>query len=238
MKPTPHHFNRYEIKYVVRRDLAGRLKESLTPYMHRDSHLSDAVPAYRVNSVYFDSPDLRCFWEKVDGVRFRRKVRIRSYGNASDKAFLEIKQKLDMTTQKRRSVYPTSQLIDRLVHRKGDALQGEVGEEVELLFYQNSFEPKVLVSYDRVAYMGSTDDSLRVTFDSNCRFRQTRLFEADSMQGAGYFLHPSVQIVEVKFDNLIPRWLVSIVRKFGLNPTRVSKYCHSVNSAFFKAGAF
>lgn len=238
MKPTPHHFNRYEIKYVVRRDLADKLKESLTPYMKRDAHLSDAMPAYRVNSVYFDSADLRCFWEKVDGVRFRRKVRIRNYGHVADMSFLEIKQKIDMTTQKRRSKYPTSELIDRLVNRTGETLKGEVGEEVELLFHQHGFEPKVLVSYDRVAYMGRSDDSMRVTFDSNCRYRQTRLFETDAMQGADYFLHPSLQIVEVKFDNLIPRWMVSLVRKFSLNPTRVSKYCHSVNCAYFKAGAF
>ena len=239
MTPPPHHFNRYEIKYVVDRKVADMLKESLTPYMHRDPHLSDAKPAYRVNSVYFDSVDLRCFWENVDGVRFRRKVRIRTYGEEMpDKAFLEIKQKIDMTTQKRRSVYPVSDLVDRLVHRSGDSLQGQVGEEVELMFHEHGFEPKVLVSYDRVAYMGSTDDSLRVTFDGNCRYRQTRLFESGLLRDSGYFLHPSLRIIEVKFDNLIPRWLVSLIRKFALSPIRVSKYCHSANSAFFKAGAF
>ena len=238
MTPTPHHFNRYEIKYVVRKQLADKLKETLTPYMQRDPHLSDEMPAYRVNSIYFDSADLRCFWEKVDGVRFRRKVRIRSYGKASDQSFLEIKQKVDMTTQKRRSRFSTSHLIDRLVDRTGKSLQGEVGEEVELLFHQNGYQPQVLVSYDRVAYMGRTDDSMRVTFDSNCRYKQTNLFEMDSMQEADYFLHPALQIVEVKFDNLVPRWMTSLVRKFNLSPTRVSKYCHSVNCAFFKAGAF
>ena len=239
MNPTPHHFNRYEIKYVVDRAAAKRFEADLAPYMHRDPHLDDANPAYRVNSVYFDSADLRCFWEKVDGLRFRRKVRIRSYGKQTpEKAFLEIKQKIGMTTQKRRSPYPMSDLLDRLVHRSGGSLEGEVGEEVELLFYEHGFEPKVLVAYDRTAFMGTTDASLRVTFDRNCRYRQKRLFELDSMRNAEYFLHPSLRIMEVKFDNLIPRWLVSLIRKFALSPIRISKYCHSANSAFFKAGAF
>jgi SPX domain protein involved in polyphosphate accumulation len=239
MTQTPHHFNRYEIKYVVHRDVANRLKDDLQHYMHRDPHLSDAMPAYRVNSVYFDSKDFKSFWEKVNGVRFRRKVRIRTYGAAMpDQAFLEIKQKIDMTTQKRRNRYPTSDLIKRLVDGVGDPLQGEIGEEVELLFHEQDLEPKVLVSYDRVAYMGSTDDSLRVTFDSNCRYRQTDLFQAESTEPDKFFLHPSQQIVEIKFDNLIPRWLVSVLRKRALSPTRISKYCQSVNIAFFKAGAF
>jgi SPX domain protein involved in polyphosphate accumulation len=155
-----------------------------------------------------------------------------------DQAFLEIKQKIDMTTQKRRNRYPTSDLIKRLVDGVGDPLQGEIGEEVELLFHEQDLEPKVLVSYDRVAYMGSTDDSLRVTFDSNCRYRQTDLFQAESTEPDKFFLHPSQQIVEIKFDNLIPRWLVSVLRKRALSPTRISKYCQSVNIAFFKAGAF
>lgn len=239
MTSTPHHFNRYEIKYVVYRDVANSLKNDLQHYMHRDPHLSDAMPAYRVNSVYFDSEDFKCFWEKVNGVRFRRKVRIRTYGAAMpEHAFLEIKQKIDMTTQKRRNRFPTTSLIQRLVDRTGEPLQGELGEEVELLFHEQALEPKVLVSYDRVAYMGSTDDSLRVTFDSNCRFRQTDLFEETSTAPDKYFLHPSQQIVEIKFDNLIPRWLVSVLRKRALSPTRISKYCQSVNIACFQASAF
>jgi len=207
--------------------------------MHRDPHLTDETPAYRVNSVYFDSADFKCFWDKVNGVRFRRKVRIRTYGTPlAEQAWLEIKQKIDLTTQKRRNRFPTADLIKRLVDRTGEPLQGELGEEVELLFHEQGLEPKVLVSYDRVAYMGSTDDSLRVTFDSNCRYRQKDLFAENSTEPDKYFLHPSQQIVEIKFDNHIPRWLVSVLRKRALSPKRISKYCQSVNIAFFQAEAF
>jgi hypothetical protein len=219
--------------------LAETFKRHLAPYMQRDPHLDRTNPAYRVNSVYFDSADHRFFWEKVDGVRFRRKVRIRCYGKEPpENAFLEIKQKIEMTTQKRRSVYPLSELIDSLVDRSPGSLAGKVGEEVELMVCEYGLRPKILVVYDRDAYMGTMEKSLRVTFDSNCRYRQTRLFELDSMRNAGYFLHPSLRIVEIKFDNLIPRWLVSLIRRFEFSPNRISKYCSSANCAFFKAGAF
>lgn len=239
MGSTTHHFNRYEIKYVVHRQVAERFKAHLGPYMQRDPHLDRMNSGYRVNSVYFDSADYRFFWEKVEGVRFRRKVRIRSYGKEpGEDAFLEIKQKIGMTTQKRRSVYPWSELIDQLVARSPGSLQGKVGEEVELLVCEHGLKPKILVVYDRDAYMGVTEKTLRVTFDSNCRYRQTRLFDLDSIGNARYFLHPSLRIIEIKFDNLIPRWLVSLIRKFELDPTRISKYCHSANCAFFKSSAF
>lgn len=68
-----HAFNRYEIKYLVdvadlevlRRHLVGRL---------------DPDAAYGVWSLYYDTPQLRFYWEKVEGLRFRRKLRIRHYG--------------------------------------------------------------------------------------------------------------------------------------------------------------
>ena len=71
---TIRRFNRFELKYVITLQQAARFKAALRPYLLPDDH---GDGAYTLSSLYYDSPDLRCYWEKVDGVRFRRKRRTR-----------------------------------------------------------------------------------------------------------------------------------------------------------------
>jgi len=47
--------------------------------------------SYKVASLYYDSPDLRCYWEKLDVEKVRRKLRVRTYGERPEWAFMEIK---------------------------------------------------------------------------------------------------------------------------------------------------
>ncbi|NUO84375.1 VTC domain-containing protein, partial [candidate division KSB1 bacterium] len=55
----------------------------------------DARGVYPITSLYYDTPDYKAYWDKIDGQRNRRKVRVRVYGNgvvsAATPAFVEIK---------------------------------------------------------------------------------------------------------------------------------------------------
>ena len=103
-------FNRFELKYLVTLSQAERLKSALAAYLVPDEH-SHHEGRYKLASLYYDSADLRCYWEKVDGLKFRRKLRIRCYetGEAltdDTPVFVEIKQRVDRVTQKRRAILP------------------------------------------------------------------------------------------------------------------------------------
>jgi hypothetical protein len=105
---TIRRFNRFELKYLVTLKQAELFKKALRAYLLADEH-GNGNGRYTLASLYYDSPDLRCYWEKVDGIRFRRKLRIRRY--VSDEpltgdtpVFVEIKQRLDRVTQKRRVI--------------------------------------------------------------------------------------------------------------------------------------
>ena len=74
-------FNRYELKYVADRRLVEAFRELLGA-LDRDPHGVDGF--YPVWSRYYDTRDLRFYWEKIDGLRFRRKLRIRHYGAPDD----------------------------------------------------------------------------------------------------------------------------------------------------------
>ena len=99
-------FNRFELKYLLPLKAAEALKHDLRANLVPDDH-GDEAGAYGLTSLYYDSPDFRFYWEKVDGIKFRRKLRIRCYAAAEPltpqtPVFVEIKQRHNRVTQKRR----------------------------------------------------------------------------------------------------------------------------------------
>ena len=51
---------------------------------HMDSDVNSPIGGYPVTSLYYDTQSLRFYWEKIEGLKFRRKLRIRLYGCPSD----------------------------------------------------------------------------------------------------------------------------------------------------------
>ena len=82
---------------------------SLSDYMMPDTH-GDDHGQYQVTSLYYDTVDHKAYWDKIEGHRNRRKLRVRIYGNhlvtPETPCFVEIKHRLDRTLRKRRSLVP------------------------------------------------------------------------------------------------------------------------------------
>lgn len=126
---TMRKFNRFELKYVITLQQAERIKTALRAYLIPDEH-GNKNGRYAVGSLYYDSPDFRCYREKVDGIKFRRKLRIRRYeaGEAlTDEAlvFVEIKQRIDRVTQKRRAILPYREALRLCNDRKSPNIRPE-----------------------------------------------------------------------------------------------------------------
>ena len=94
---TIRKFNRFELKYIITLQQAEKFKGALQAYMHPDEHGNDNG-RYALASLYYDSPDLRCYWEKEYGIRFRRKLRLRRYESGESLTeetpiFVDVKQR-------------------------------------------------------------------------------------------------------------------------------------------------
>ena len=95
-------FNRYEIKYGLPVGAVRAILPDLRRFLGRDAYGSEHG-FYSVSALYFDTPDLDCYLNKLDGLLYRRKLRIRIYPDRLDgPAFVEIKQRVNRTVQKRR----------------------------------------------------------------------------------------------------------------------------------------
>ncbi len=235
---TIRKFNRFELKYMVTLAQAERFKSALRAYMRADDY-GAADGRYTIASLYYDSPEFRCYWEKVDGIRFRRKLRLRLYDDGQPVSdgtpvFVEIKQRIDRVTQKRRILLPYGQ-ASKLCSRRDmiDAAPQDqpVVEEVYAFLWQYNLRPASIVRYTRQAFIGAESDlGLRVTFDTSLRYQTMNLDLADEELSTP-IMGENWVVMEIKVNERIPYWLTEMVAAHNLQLYRISKYCRSIEVA-------
>lgn len=231
-------FNRFELKYLVTLRQAEQVKRALRAFLTPDDHGSHSG-RYPLASLYYDSPDLRCYWEKVDGVRVRRKLRIRRYENGDilteeTPVFVEIKQRVDRVTQKRRIILPYGAAL-RLCNRRElpdcEPQDRPVIEEIFAFLWQYNLRPVSIVRYQRQAFIGARYElGLRVTFDTALTTQVNRLGLHEPAFGWP-MLGANWVIMEIKVNERLPYWLTELIAAHNLQATRISKYCRSVEAA-------
>lgn len=236
MPSTLATLNRFEVKYLVPTRALPELSAELGDYVVPDPH-SGGPQGYGVFSVYWDSPQFTFFWEKIEGLKYRRKLRFRRYLGGNE-VFLEIKQREDRTLQKRRAVWP----VERVGRVFGDGTRLDwelvaddpVGMEAMTMVERLRLSPRVGILYRRRALFGAFDPELRVTFDSRLQYRTAGLDLARPFDTGKYLLDPRVSVMEVKYDHRAPVWLTKMARRHELNLVRMSKYCTAVDREYFQ----
>jgi hypothetical protein len=226
-----HAFNRYEIKYLVDVSAVDGLRQQLAGRM-------DPEDQYGVWSLYYDTPQLRFYWEKIEGLRFRRKLRLRHYGSphtlTDDRpVYVEIKQRVNRVTQKRRIALPyreARRLCDgRELVDHGAEDRGFVNEVLGLVSGLD-LRPVVITGYQREAYVGRDAElGLRITVDQRVRGRDRDL-RLDLESENRLIVPASRAVVEVKANERVPYWFTDLAAERGLSVVRISKYCQSVEA--------
>jgi SPX domain protein involved in polyphosphate accumulation len=237
-------FNRYEFKYVMPIDLATAFVDEVRGHLEPDPH-AGADGLYRISSTYYDSASLDCYWEKIEGQRVRRKLRIRRYmDDPSDSALIEIKQRVDRTVQKRREPMRIEEIFSILpgpddlhgICDGGPEVAGVLGEAMYLV-QAYRMRPKVMISYHRRPFQGIQDDGLRLTIDSKLSCRSHNLdWAAPEDNQDVLFMPPELSVVEVKFNERVPLWLTRHVSRFECEMRRLSKYTAGVDRLWHVAG--
>jgi SPX domain protein involved in polyphosphate accumulation len=238
---------RLEYKYLIPVSKFQKIRDAIIPYFVPDKFaLKNKSKEYTVRSLYFDTPRLQYYFEKVEGAKNRKKVRIRVYDNyaAGTIAFLEIKRKNGEHISKFRAplLYQDLDKLFEIRDVKNLIICNKSHKAIEnakmFLSYliQDNLNPVSLVTYEREALVSKFDHSLRITFDKNLRFLSSaqykNMFEEEKLQKV---LKDKV-IIEIKFKNTMPTWLRDILIKYGLHRKSVSKYviCMDGNNHFDK----
>ncbi len=237
---------RFELKYVVDGETKQRFLEAVQENLSADQNGENAV--YRVSSLYFDTPEFRAVWEKLDGESIRRKFRLRYYSIDNSKsetvratnAFMEIKHRIDNTVFKERVELTSSGATEILTDGKQLARLAEhVAEancnpnlvnEIQRTASLQKLRSAAVITYLREAWMGALDSRLRLTFDSACQAYTPHSFAEVASNRGTSLLDPSLSIMEVKFDRAIPCWIRDVLIAQQLRLQRFSKYASGVLS--------
>ncbi|MET7402545.1 polyphosphate polymerase domain-containing protein [Dactylosporangium sp. NPDC005572] len=229
-------FNRYEIKYLVAASEVPALREVLARRLDTDSHGGPA--GYGVWSVYYDTTGLRFYWEKIEGLRFRRKLRLRHYGDRfgvgdDTVVYVEIKQRVNRVTQKRRVALPyrlARRLCDERAMVEHTTGQRAFLHEVLGLVGGLDLRPVAMTGYQREAFVGRDADlGLRVTVDHRVRGRDRDFHLAADAENR-LIVPGSRAILEVKANDRVPYWMTDLAGARNLSVVRVSKYCQSIEA--------
>ncbi len=231
---------RLEYKFLVPNNCMDALRNRLKPYvMHDKFSRAQENKEYTVRSIYFDTLGLTHYHDKIEGIRTRKKVRIRAYNGKSDRrlVFLEIKRKYENYIYKNRSKFPYDDLpeiVERLDldNFDKDALMNEKDwQNARQFLYQllrYNLQPTVLTVYEREAFYAKSNSNLRITLDKNLRSLQfPRITQIDEENQLVHVM-PHHFIMEVKFYGGFALWLQSILETFGLSRRALSKYTISL----------
>lgn len=211
----------------------------------KDRLVHDEFYKEEVLSLYFDTKNFDLAIKSIDRPAFREKIRVRAYDvpTLSSKVFFEIKSKQKHGKKKignkRRLVLPLKDFY-KYTHKKadlikiadkasnGDKKQLQIARELDYLYKFYDLKPKLVISADRLAFVGKDDKNFRLTFDENLRFRDDNLRLEKGSAGEKYFPNTPDKnrcvIMEVKTMRAMPLWFVKELSRMKIYPVRFSKY--------------
>ena len=211
---------RYEIKYILSKEQTDYLVEAIKGKLFPDKYGSTTIA-----SLYYDTPDQRLIRESLEKPAFKEKIRLRSYGVATEKSpvYLELKRKAEGIVYKRR-VQSTLPKVSGFFEKSED-LQGDGQISKELSYFRNYYEtliPACLIMVERTAYYEANGD-LRLTIDRDPRYRTERLELTGEMDGKA-LLPEGWTILEVKVQGAMPLWLAKVLSDGKIYQSSFSKY--------------
>ncbi len=213
-------FKRVEKKYR----LTPAKKEAL--FQMVQSHLTpDAHGRSTICSLYLDTPEHLIIRNSIDARVYKEKLRLRSYGTPTpeEHVFLEIKKKYKGVVYKRREVLPLDEAMSYIGGGE-KPLESQVMSEIDyaMHFYRQP-QPAMLIAYEREAYFDRELPNLRITFDTNVRYREDDLHLDHGHHGT-LLLPDDTILMEIKTDGAMPLWLARALSDCGILPTSFSKY--------------
>jgi hypothetical protein len=225
-------YNRKEFKYLIPNEIIDIIIPELLSYMEPDKFSEKGF--YPIYSVYFDTEDWQAYSAKMAGLQHRKKFRIRTYHDDPEKdepVFLEVKEKFGNRIYKRRMPLNFNDAKDFTEKFKRLRIDNPIYDEWQREIARNRIKPKLLNYYLRRAFWSPNFPGLRITIDRDVSYTRTNdvnfrkpMSKVDWARGKS--------VLEIKYDNFLPMFVISIIRRYNLTTQPVSKYADSVLSSY------
>ena len=224
---------RHEIKFIISKQMSLILKQRLALAMNVDKNSVNLDNTYFIRSLYFDDINSTAYYEKIDGVLYRKKYRIRIYNNDSSFIRLERKWKHNNMTSKDQLKISKENCINLLTNQfdniDKELLNNSLMKEFITDIKVFGLKPSVIVDYKRLAYTYHISE-LRITFDERIKsgLYNCNLFNINRIT---YDVIDNNEVVlEVKFNEVLPEHISIILQTIPMYRQAVSKFalCRSI----------
>ena len=213
---------RHEWKHEISLTDMYSLRSGLSAVMKLDDHTVNG--AYQIRSLYFDNTEDKALREKIYGVNYREKFRIRYYNADITHMLLEKKSKVNGLCSKEQQEI-SGQIVEQIL--AGDYLHMEA--EPGTLLYElldkmrtQGMMPKTIVDYTREPFVYAAGN-VRVTLDYNLRVG----VHSQDFMNPDCITVPVLEapiILEVKWDEYLPDFVRRIVQVPTSHEEAFSKY--------------
>jgi hypothetical protein len=211
---------------VVSTPIGHLLRSRLQAILREDPH--NGPEGYFVRSLYFDTILDADFFDKIDGLEQRRKIRLRVYPPNYETVKLEIKEKSG-SYQRKRSLTVSAEEARALISRDFDVLSRiahPLARELFGVMSADVYLPRCIVEYKRHAFLAPVGDT-RLTFDSHIRAGEGNSDLFAPMLGLSPIMDPSDITLEVKYSRYLFGYIRDTLGEYGKTERSVSKYCLS-----------
>lgn len=211
-------FKRYEIKYLI----------TINQYINLMNYLSDKVEKdvfYKstIYNIYYDTDNFELIRKSIEKPIYKEKLRIRSYDKPTldSSVYVELKKKYDHIVYKRREKIAYKYVLNNSFL---ECVETQIDKEIK---YFNDFygglPPKMFLSYEREAYYFKTDKQIRITFDTNIKYRNENVNLLPSISDIK-LLPNNFVLMELKVPFSIPYDLAKYLSSEKIFKTSFSKY--------------
>ena len=220
---------RHELKYIISPNMALLLQSQLKAIMDVDANSVYQDHTYKIRSLYFDNDSSDAYYEKLNGVLYREKYRIRYYND--DDSFIRLERKLkhnNMTSKDQINI--TREICDKIINGEVEELEGTgLLEEFLSDMKRKHLKSSVIVDYTRLAYTYPVSE-VRITFDSKIKsgIYDYELFDYELPTVP--VIEDKEVVLEVKFNEVLPETISMILSTIPMYRQAVSKFalCRSV----------
>lgn len=213
-------FKRYEKKYMLNDQQYKAFRNAIEKYTK-----ADEFDQYKICNIYYDTDNYEIIRRSMEKPVYKEKLRVRSYGTpvGRDEVFFELKKKYKKEVFKRRVSMRAQDLADYLENGVMPDVSRQVMGEIGYFMSLYHPQPKIYIAYDRIALRGTEEESLRITFDENIRFRREDLNLCSGDYGQK-ILKESQHLMEIKVCGAMPLWLSGALDAQQIYPISFSKY--------------
>ena len=226
--------SRYELKYLITEELALKIRSFVQQYLEVDEYgAGQPNLSYPIHSLYLDSDDWKIYWRTVNGDKNRYKLRLRYYTESRKvPVFFEIKRRMkDVILKQRAGIWAdgVNEILaghipgrEHFAHPTAEEYRS-IQNFLELMLDVNA-RPKMQVSYDREAYVNSTNNEVRITLDRHVRCVRRDEWVHSVQTPNPFICSDRIVILELKFTNRFPYWYRDLVQAFDCFQCGAAKY--------------